>query len=63
MPLPTPLQASPLTKDQRNWLRGQINIDGSPTPPPIQSAWILNGGSDNAWQLNDGSDNAWLLNQ
>ncbi len=62
MGLPTPFQANPLTTPQSQWLRGQKNIDGSPTPPPIQVAWQLNDGSDNAWQLNDGSDDAWVTN-
>lgn len=63
MSIPSPLRYSPLNSQQREWLRGQSIMDGSPTPPPIQGAWQLNDGSDNAWQLNDGSDNSWLLNQ
>ena len=63
MSIPSQLRYSPLNSQQREWMRGQNSVDGTPTPPPIQGAWKLNDGSGNAWRLNDGSDNAWLTNQ
>jgi len=62
MPLPVPINRSPLNSQQSEWLRDRALIDGAPIPPPIQTWWQLNDGTDNAWILNDGTDNAWLIN-
>lgn len=61
MPLPAPLNRSPLNSSQREWLRDRDPTNGAPTPPPIQTAW--NDDANNAWVLNDGSENAWLINE
>ncbi len=61
MPLPSPLNRSPLTRPKAEWLRSRDPNDGTPTPPPTASAWRLEGASGNAWILEDGSGDAWLI--
>lgn len=57
MALPNPVTFSPLTMPQTAWLRGQENKDGFPTPPAIDTAWLID--SNNAWLID--ADNAWII--